>query len=275
MRLLVFLPFAKGKTGLEVLEKRADILRETCTRDFHRTPRPRSFTGNHNAIVRFEESGLRICVPWKCASQYVKHIHDVVISDSEDNRRFVGDTQEKKNSTVLIARHPFVRLISSWNDKLLRENVLQSGPMMRHFNIDRFVTSDHETHLISFEDFLNYMVYAIEHDEPINRHFQPQHNMCDPCSSDFNTVLKVEHLKDEMVVLFRSHDLHVKELEETFHEQTGGFGAAEKDKLIEKVRSTLRPIPKETLWKIYDYYKNDFDILNYSFDMDMLTIGGF
>ena len=113
--------------------------------------------------------------------------------------------------------------------------------------------------------------------------------MCPPCSSDFAKVLKVEHLKDEMGALFRFHELHVQgtvrkictsqtiiqELEETYHEQQGGFGAAEKDKLVAGVRARLKMIPTETIWKIYKYYKKDFDILGYSFDMDMLKIGGF
>ena len=67
----------------------------------------------------------------------------------------------------------------------------------------------------------------------------------------------------------------ILELEETYHEQQGGFGAAEKEKLIEGVRARLKNIPTETIWKIYKYYKKDFDILGYSFDMDMLKIGGF
>ncbi|CBY11378.1 unnamed protein product [Oikopleura dioica] len=296
--------FTEGhsKTGVEILEKRADILRETCARDFHISPQKGRFKGHHDILVSFQatdfspvnegfykdqnqlfrtrkaqpERGLRICVPWKCASQYVKHIHGVVISQSEEQRRLTGDKGEEnlKSSTVLIARHPFVRLISSWNDKFLRVNI-QSAPMMKRSNIDRFVTYEHETHRISFEDFVNYLVYAAENKEKINHHFAPQHIMCPPCVSDFDKILKVEHLKDEMVALFRNHDLHVPELEETYHEQTGGFGAAEKDKLITKVRARLKTIPTETIWKLYKFYKKDFDILNYSFDMNMLKIGGF
>lgn len=151
-------------TGVEILEKRADILRETCARDFHFSAKKNQFKGHHDVLVRFAgrryelrivdkisltvdrseqgvlERGLRICVPWKCASQYVKHIHDVVISQSDDKRRLTGDKAGEeigKSSTVLIARHPFVRLISSWNDKLLRVNK-QSTPMMRVFKIGIF-----------------------------------------------------------------------------------------------------------------------------------------
>jgi hypothetical protein len=148
-------------TGVEILEKRADILRETCARDFHILAKKNQFKGHHDVLVRFAgrryelkivdkisltvdrsqqmilERGLRICVPWKCASQYVKHIHDVLISQTDDKRRLTGDKAGKeigKSSTVLIARHPFVRLISSWNDKLLRVNE-QSTPMMRIFKM--------------------------------------------------------------------------------------------------------------------------------------------
>jgi hypothetical protein len=148
-------------TGVEILEKRADILRETCARDFHFSAKINQFKGHHDVLVRFSgrryelrivdkisltvdrsqqmilERDLRICVPWKCASQYVKHIHDVVISQTDDKRRLTGDKAGKENeksSTVLIARHPFVRLISSWNDKLLRVNY-QSTPMMKVFKM--------------------------------------------------------------------------------------------------------------------------------------------
>ena len=166
LTLLLCADLAEGRrgTGVEILEKRADILRGTCSRDFNFSAKKNQFKGHHDVLVRFKgkqyelrivdkisltvarsqqkilERGLRICVPWKCASQYVKHIHDVVISQSEDKRRSTGDEAGKemgKSSTVLIARHPFVRLISSWNDKLLRTNQ-QSTPMMRVFEIGTF-----------------------------------------------------------------------------------------------------------------------------------------
>ena len=91
---------------------------------------------------------------------------------------------------VLVVRHPFVRLISAWNDKLLTSNI-QSWPMFRTFRMSRFSPAATPTHRISFSDFVDYLITAISHNEIINRHFQPQSGMCDPCASNYNHVLKV------------------------------------------------------------------------------------
>ena len=92
---------------------------------------------------------------------------------------------------VLVARHPFVRLISSWNDKLLTSNVKQSWPMYRTFRMSRFRQAESPTHLITFPDFVRYLLEAVKNRENINRHFQPQKGMCDPCAANYNKVLKV------------------------------------------------------------------------------------
>ena len=48
--------FTEGhsKTGVEILEKRADILRETCARDFHISPQKGRFKGHHDILVSFQ-----------------------------------------------------------------------------------------------------------------------------------------------------------------------------------------------------------------------------
>lgn len=63
--------------------------------------------------------------------------------------------------------------------------------MYRTFRMARFNKEQTTTHRITFVDFVEYLAYAMANTEIINRHFQPQSGMCDPCVSNYNHVLKV------------------------------------------------------------------------------------
>ena len=63
--------------------------------------------------------------------------------------------------------------------------------MFRVHKLIRFATEPTADHRITFKNFVDYLVVAVENKEYINRHFQPQHGMCDPCVSNFNHILKV------------------------------------------------------------------------------------
>ena len=63
--------------------------------------------------------------------------------------------------------------------------------MYRTFRMSRFRQSESPTHLITFPDFVRYLLEAVKNRENINRHFQPQKGMCDPCAANYNKVLKV------------------------------------------------------------------------------------
>merc|ERR1712130_165711 len=287
---------------LEIMTQRAQKLKKYCG------SQKVGFRMNKNAKVTVKEFDMAICVPWKCASQYVKHTmqtfrakHGIVTTDVKCGVAYDFDMQYEDNrcksiskdydqpavwsipeiansetaSRVLVVRHPFVRLISAWNDKLLTSNSKQSAPMFRVFRMSRFHTAESPTHRITFPDFVAYLLNAVENHESINRHFQPQSGMCDPCLSNYNRVLKVERLKSDMSALLDRHNLRHHSVNETFHDQKGGFGSKPLESVVTMVQSQFRHLTFVQIELLYEYYKQDFLAFNYTFNFKTLEVGGF
>lgn len=283
------------------MTNRAEKLRRYCV------DQKVGFKMNKNAKVTVKEFDLAICVPWKCASQYVKHTMKTFKEESglnttstkcglsydrqkrseetkckeiqkdfdNPNEWSMGEIAESPTtSRVLVVRHPFVRLISAWNDKLLTSN-LQSWPMYRTFRMARFNKEQTTTHRITFVDFVEYLAYAMANTEIINRHFQPQSGMCDPCVSNYNHVLKVERLKLDMNALLQKHDLQDHSVNETYHDQEGGFGSRPLSEVVTMVKEHLQPLSSDRIKLLYDYYKYDFLAFDYTFNFKTLEVGGF
>lgn len=97
-----------------------------------------------------------------------------------------------KTCSVLIVRHPFVRLISSWNEKYSREHkhamhYYKTSRNFTHYNHDEWNKDDDQTHLMSFKDFIYWLALTSNDKNP---HFAPQTKMCKPCQN-FNYMIKV------------------------------------------------------------------------------------
>ena len=85
----------------------------------------------------------------------------------------------------------------------------------------------------------------------------------------------MERLKSDMLALLRERRLYHASVNETFHEQSGGFGARPLDDVIKMVKAHFAPLSDRQILQLYKYYSEDFEAFGYTFDMQTRRVGGF
>jgi len=157
---------------------------------------------NQKIGVAFPEAKLLLCAPWKCGSsfwrQYVVALHKKIAGPGWSDKRIRGEDpvyahlppEEKRKLlyspetvSILVVRHPFIRLISAWNEKFHRDYQYGYSMFRRERNLQKYAKERDATHWISFADFARWI--AFDDYQLKNKHFRPQSYMCPPCGTRF------------------------------------------------------------------------------------------
>lgn len=108
----------------------------------------------------------------------------------------------KENGTSFIfVRDPYARLFSGYENKLYHANLLfwrATGRQVVH-KIRGNYSDVYENFGfdVTFLEFIKYILYLSESGNHINIHFSPMNEMCDPCSTDFQYIGKLETLRED------------------------------------------------------------------------------
>ena len=174
--------------------------------------------------------------------------------------RQIGEAISDKFSFTVI-RNPWTRMVSGYRDKL--SNEITQGNDKRGIGIAivreiRGITDPEilETLYPTFEEFLKYL---IKHETTKNAHFMPQHNiLCIPQSKydyivplEYSTVMNEDiwsHI-NATVSLLGSYDSASDPREQTS---------------TQRAREWFAKIDPSIVEQIYELYKEDFALLNYS-----------
>ena len=107
----------------------------------------------------------------------------------------------------IVVRHPFDRLVSSYNDKI----VLGNFPSDRK----RVIDLNMKNHGKSETDLRAFFEYIIKTKANMNRHWAPATEICDPCNVQYDKIVKLEtHTQDLLDVIShlgpynRTNDVH-------------------------------------------------------------------
>ena len=113
--------------------------------------------------------------------------------------------------TFAFTRHPFTRLVSSYNDKIkhhkwnLNKHIIGLGEDIRalrdaiikeYRNVDPKRNNDYP----SPKEFVTYLLEKAKTKGPLmfNRHWRPQYALCPFCSLNFDYIGQVEHMNEEV-----------------------------------------------------------------------------
>ena len=101
---------------------------------------------------------------------------------------------------IMVARDPYVRLMSAYQDKLLpyKEGRVQrklDGPIRKRYKVPL-------SRAISFTELLKY-VKDVGHFS--NIHFRPIHDLCQPCTIPYDFIAKVESIDSDAEYII--HDI--------------------------------------------------------------------
>ena len=116
--------------------------------------------------------------------------------------------------TFAFTRHPFTRLVSTYNDKMkhrkwnlkrhvigLGEDIkdLRSAIMIKSRNIDPKKNDDYPTP----KEFVNYLLEEAKSRGPLifNRHWRPQYALCPFCGFDFDYIGEVKNMNKHVTFI--------------------------------------------------------------------------
>lgn len=180
---------------------------------------------------------------------------ETLFSWDQKSREHAFETYTK----VLVVRNPISRLLSCYRDKFLpKSNKL---PAFNKILVDLKLSGKLENNSLDFGSFVRLLVsgtldeFSDGHTEP--RHWVPQSELCYPCEINYQHVLKVESLQEEVRWLFR--EVGVPKTVQLLNENSMNDG----DNHSEIVELSAA-ISQTHLQTLYEYYKDDFHVFDYT-----------
>lgn len=230
------------------------------------------------------EANLAFCAAWKCSSTYWGALYKSVI----DYRNITQWTSAEREATfndpsstrVLIVRHPMVRLVSSWNEKMSKhhqngahyyKSSLRAG--LDKYDTHHWSTDATKSHYISFHNFATWV--ALDGHQK-NRHFEPAIKMCPPCQN-FNFIVKVETMNEDIFALFQMTEFEVPptfDLGTPKRSFENGIGKKSTSAIVEHIKSMYKGVSKVALTKLKAKFQRDLDYFGYTFDVKTSEPGG-
>lgn len=195
-----------------------------------------------------------------------------------------ADMALKMSLKFMIVRHPFERIVSAYRDKLENLNIGKEHGIEHFYQkygrkivakyrqeghgpppADRY-SQDKDNPALpppkgiepTFEEFVRYLIntdlvyYADDH-------WMPYYLHCTPCLVDYDVIAKFETLERDQRYIIQKRKLE-KKIEVSWKHLTKG------KKTAETVKKYFATITKEQLLKLYEKYRIDFELFNYSID---------
>lgn len=161
--------------------------------------------------------------------------------DIEDKRDFL-----KNYTMVSFVRHPFIRLVSTYKDKLIESGWKHWRSLMNY---------DDDNPYGAFETFIRLIVDR----EPIiaeNWHVFRYWERCDYCNIDYKIIGKMETFTQDVEYTMTNVGMNKDNL--GYHENISSEDSTE-DLAIQ----LFLKLPKDLVEKLYELYKIDFEMFQY------------
>ncbi|XP_076036068.1 carbohydrate sulfotransferase 11-like [Oratosquilla oratoria] len=165
---------------------------------------------------------------------------------------------------VFVVRHPLHRLVSAFRDKYRNGSSVRLkklkrgffGPMIKQHNLQ---VDSHGNISVTFPQFLEYVVQSHQSNFMVNRHWRGYVINCSPCTFNYTYIMTTETWDEDMSYLVNK--LNISEVEATNHLHN-------KSALPQGGRvdyfSYYRNIDPHLIGQIYEIYKVDFALFNYT-----------
>ncbi|CAK8687084.1 unnamed protein product [Clavelina lepadiformis] len=187
----------------------------------------------------------------------------------EDEESFMGKSyihqrnMYSKRHEVITVRNPFDRIVSAYVSKLtpagagfnqvyapMSRRIKEQYKHLRHDIQDRNEADDD---VATFEDFVNFLV---DIKGPREIHWQFYHELCRPCQSHYDYIIKFETMRDD--IEFLSNYLNISEEHRKIF-----FPQMQYRSQPNKVDQYFEKIPRNLVLNLYNAYKKDFVLFDY------------
>uniref|UniRef100_A0A0B7A5N4 Carbohydrate sulfotransferase n=1 Tax=Arion vulgaris TaxID=1028688 RepID=A0A0B7A5N4_9EUPU len=155
----------------------------------------------------------------------------------------------------VFVRDPFERILSGYRNKFLKPSSSYFAYLSNKL-VAKYRTNRSQTGGVTFQEFVTYLVDA-DRKVPMNGHWQPMHEICRPCETNYDFVGKINSLGEDVV-----HILEVNKLAGIMEvpKQSSSHSFHKTDLYLEQYFSQL---PKPLLLSLYKMYYPDYAIFDY------------
>ncbi|RXG69990.1 Carbohydrate sulfotransferase 11 [Armadillidium vulgare] len=188
--------------------------------------------------------------------------------------------------SFLVVRHPFERLVSAFENKLINiqnnhdkewfykkyikkiiTNYRQksnNSPQDTDTKSVREVRKETEYEEPTFEEFINYLLDI--NVQNFDDHWKPISIICHICSFNYDYVLKYEYFQQEIQALIQ-HFKDTGYLPQRFKIPWDNK-VKNRTKTKDRIKKYFRTLSKEKIESLYNIYKTDFLYFDYVFDIN-------
>ncbi|XP_024864285.1 carbohydrate sulfotransferase 12-like [Kryptolebias marmoratus] len=170
----------------------------------------------------------------------------------------------------LFVRDPFVRLVSAYRDKFLRNDPYfyenYGRNMLRLYNNQPDPPKTEKAFRLgirpSFYNFIQYLLDPqTERSAPFEPHWRQMHRLCHPCLIEYDFIGHQETLQDDAQEL-----LKMLKLEDSITFPSAYENVTSHDSLL----NWFRAVPLEDRRKLYEVYEEDFRLFGYRRPSELL-----
>ncbi|XP_046970130.1 carbohydrate sulfotransferase 11 isoform X2 [Vanessa cardui] len=165
--------------------------------------------------------------------------------------------------TFLIVRHPLERLASAYNDK-----IVHAWPKSFHDQMGRRIIKKYRKSSVKpvpterypvFEEFVSYVLDEAKVKKTLDMHWTPYTDFCTPCKFNFDVILKFETLDEDQRFL-----IQMARLQEVIKPEWRNSGKG--TNTLHNINHLYSRLKKPQLDGLYNLYKYDFQLFNYTID---------
>ena len=201
------------------------------------------------------------------------------------NAKELEDINRSKLYKFVFIRHPFERLVSAFHDKF--EHTKQAEmmvPFLKHeivkymFKRLKKEKSPKTSKLpfdidISFENFINYVLEEATYNtiSEQSKHWWPYSDLCKMCQINYDFIGNLESLDDDVTCMLKNFKNYtaLHKMQDRVKEKINGGGKHTKAMTMEY----FSKLSKESILKLYGFYKHDFKLGNYEFPQAYIEKG--
>uniref|UniRef100_A0A182QUE4 Carbohydrate sulfotransferase n=1 Tax=Anopheles farauti TaxID=69004 RepID=A0A182QUE4_9DIPT len=200
---------------------------------------------------------------WAGFTDYeIMHVDNLFLARKfypKENRVTLMNSMEHSFSFIVV-RHPFERLISAFEDRLVSMKNAYYSRMSRAI-YHRY--HPNEGGNISFRDFVQFIIDDVEYNNTtlaLDIHWCPINNLCTPCLARYDFIVKMETYARDVQTLVKAARLEgVVRLAHVNH--------VRKDSVNGLAAKYFSQLTQRQFDMLYSIYEIDFELFGYSADM--------
>jgi len=165
---------------------------------------------------------------------------------------------------VITVRNPFARILSAYNDKMVRRSTGYThvygrlsekiNKQFRHLRQNKADTNKTDDGSATLEDFVNFLLS----DDQLAKdyHWNMYDQICQPCLHRFDYITKFETMTEDMSQL--ASMLNFTEAHKSIFFRRRNYRTQP-----DKVEKAFAVVPRQLTWKLYQKYRKDFELFGY------------